>query len=132
MVNEVFANGFMICFMLLFSMCVLFIMFCYQVVVIMEKLCLNCEHFTAPNRCYGFMEVTRPFGVCEEWIEADVEQIEDNRRDVDTCCVYNAQQRLQNTFIDIERLQAKIADEVDEIKRRNDRYFICITGNKGD
>ena len=29
MVNEVFANGFMICFMLLFSMCVLFIMFCY-------------------------------------------------------------------------------------------------------
>ena len=97
----------------------------------MEKLCLNCEHFTAPNRCYGFMEVTRPFGVCEEWIEADVEQIEDNRRDVDTCCVYNAQQRLQNTFIDIERLQAKIADEVDEIKRRNDRYFIYITGNKG-
>lgn len=69
-----------------------------------EMYCYKCEHFTAPNRCYGFMEVTRPFGVCEEWIEADVKQIEDNRRDVDTCCVYNAQQRLQNTFIDIERL----------------------------
>lgn len=81
--------------------------------------CLNCEYYNGFKQKCSFREekTVEPLFHCDFYVECDVDTLIDNSIAFDEY---------------VERLQAKIADEVDEIKRRNDRYFICITGNKGD
>ena len=89
-----------------------------------EEYCLKCEHFTAPNQCDSLDYPIHLFKWCSDWKKAEKEQIENNKNIVGLCCKYNAQERLQNTFKELEQFKVEMNERLSEIEERNDRFFI--------
>lgn len=59
-----------------------------------EQYCWNCEYFSAPYGCSNIFGFATPFDCCNDWSEADEEDIEENKDKIDECCKENKIKRI--------------------------------------